>query len=331
MRDDILRLAGNPAALPLDDVLHLLRTAPGADVELQRVLPREVWQTVSALAPDAAPPALADAAPTPVPTDVKPCRSESFTTFCLWGQRGAGKTTVVNSLLSTLTDVELCPDSDTPRHRQILRLLDPIQEAANVCWMPAEQTDRRLTTTHVVVKQKRWGLTWRRPMTFVETDCNSDGSYTVVQRFVTPRSIHILCLDCTADIDAQTQAFMRLLDDLSRGAFLTRESAVYIVVTKTDTMLRVPREKRGEVARTLITAGQRPLWLRLTSLCRQSHTVCASPIAFSVGETWFDRLFCPDHAGVAELRDKILLPHSRVLLGWGLPIAPSPLGRFFPC
>ena len=120
-----------------------------------------------------------------------------------------------------------------------------------------------------------------------------------------------MCFDSSrTKIEQQKQAerlswILRKMD--YKGVFAT-SVGLYLLVTKTDLMIRVPEQHRMEAAQTLITAGHRKLWLDVVNICYKMNIYDATPIPFTVGDTVLKDLLKPDLS-----RAKALL-HYPILL-----------------
>lgn len=313
MTDEIKSLASNPNAFTLGRLSYLLRTAGASRDDLRRVMPAEQAAAVDAALDICTECILPTADATVAPTDVERCRKEDFNLFCLWGRKGAGKTSVVSSLLSTQTELSLCTGSQSERHKRMARLFAPIAGTDGFSLVPRDESLSNIQTTHCVVSHREGLATVRYPISFFEIDRKDDGSYPIYNRLITQEAVHIFCLDCTDDIQAQAREFLDLLDYLKGKSYLEYGSGLYIMVTKTDTMLRVPREYRAKAAQTLVTAGQRELWLKVINICYELGINDPTPIAYTVGDMALCRVFKPDPAPARRLWRLPILLKSRPL------------------
>ena len=92
---------------------------------------------------------------------------------------------------------------------------------------------------------------------------------------------------------------------------------LYLLVTKTDLMIRVPEQHRMEAAQTLITAGHRKLWLDVVNMCYKMNIYDATPIPFTVGDTVLKDLLKPD------------LTRAKALLHYPILLKSQPCLNFF--
>lgn len=307
MLQKITKLASNPNALALADLNSLISSGATTSEELKLVLPGAVVDSIGMLAAVAP---LPEAPVTPLPTDGGDhCREEDFTLVYLWGLKGCGKTTVVSALLSSRDDVTICPSTASERSKRMSELFST-KTPEGLCRIPDDDCPRRVNTTHVIVRQKGAYSQHRYPLSFVECDIDEHNEPWGYKMDGANDKIHIFCLDCSGDVSRQARLFDNLLTRLDHTGVLATSVGVYVLVTKTDTMLRVPRHYRDKAAQTLVTAGQRHLWRHVVNCCFKLRILDATPIAFSIGDVNLQQVFTPDAAPARRLWERPLLLKS---------------------
>lgn len=310
MLNKVKQLASNPNALGLADIERLLISGATTARELRLVLPDAVVDSIGQLAAVAP---LPEAPVTPLPTaDAGHCHEDDFTIVYLWGLKGCGKTTVASALLSARDDVSLCPSTASERSQRMAQLF-LTKSPAGLCCIPADDSTRRINTTHTIVRQQGAYGKRRHPVTLVECDIDEFNEPWGYKMDGANDKIHLFCLDCSGDVSRQARLFDNLLTRLDTTGVLATSVGLYVLVTKTDTMLRVPRAYRAKAAQTLVTAGQRHLWRHVESCCYRLRILDATPIAFSIGDVALHRAFTPDPSAARRLWERPLLLKSHAL------------------
>lgn len=302
-------LASNPNSHTLDDIAERIAAGHTTTDELATLLPRDVVAAIPALA---AVTPLPESPVDPLPSDPHRwgCRADDFTLVYLWGIRGAGKTTLVSSLLAARTDITLCTPQTSPRHQRMARLTATPPGSPGLCVIPHDSSTRSVHTTHLVVNARHLGRHSRHPMTLVEVDIDETSQPWGYMMAAPNEKIHLFCIDASADVDRQARLLDRLLSRLDTDGVLRTSVGLYVVVTKTDTMLRVPRPYRDKAAQTLVTAGQQHFWRHVEGLCFDMGILDATPIAFSAGHVTLQRILRPDTTTARRLWQRPLLLKS---------------------
>lgn len=310
MLQNITKLASNPNALALADIDRLVSSGATTPDELKRVLPGAVVDSIGRLAAVAP---LPEAPVTPLPTDAADhCREEDFTLVYFWGLKGCGKTTVVSALLSAGDDVSVCPSTVSERSQRMAQLF-MVKSPEGLSCIPTDDCSRRINITHVVARHQGAYGKRRYPLSFIECDIDEANEPWGYKMDGPNDKIHIFCLDCSGDVSRQARLFDNLLTRLDRTGVLATSVGIYVLVTKTDTMLRVPRAYRDKAAQTLVTAGQRHLWRHVVNCCYRLNILDATPIAFSIGDVALQHAFTPDPTAARRLWERPLLLKSQSL------------------
>lgn len=310
MLNTITKLASNPNALALADIESLIGSGATTHEELKRVLPGAVVDSIGRLAAVAP---LPEAPVTPLPTDAaEHCKDDDFTLVYFWGLKGCGKTTVVSALLAARDDVSLCPSTASERSKRMAQLF-MLKSPEGLSRIPDDDCTRRVNTTHVVATLHSTYGKRRYPLSFVECDIDELNEPWGYKMDGANDKIHIFCLDCSGDVSRQARLFDNLLTRLDNTGVLATSVGIYVLVTKTDTMLRVPRNYRDKAAQTLVTAGQRHLWRHVVNCCYRLNILDATPIAFSIGDVTLQQAFTPDATAARRLWERPLLLKSQPL------------------
>ena len=310
MHQNITKLASNPNAMALADINALIDAGTLTPAELKRVLPGAVVDSIGRLA---AVPPLPEAPVIPLPNDAADhCTEDDFTIVYLWGIKGCGKTTVVSALLSARDDVSVCTAASSERTARMAQLFS-VRTPAGLSCIPDDDSTRRLNTTHVIVHQQNAYGKRRFPLSFVECDIDEEHEPWGYKMDGANDKIHIFCLDCSGDASRQARLFDSLLTRLDTTGVLASSVGIYVLVTKTDTMLRVPRPHRDKAAQTLVTAGQRHLWRHVVNSCYRLRILDATPIAFSIGDVALRQAFSANPDPARQLWERPLLLKSHAL------------------
>lgn len=213
------------------------------------------------------------------------------TVVYLWGIRRSGKTSVVGALLA-LPEVQIDERKNNAsmlaRAKALANNFAPV--AAGKYRTLSDTEDSPQTEVTFATLRHREGLTTRRfKVAFVEaglTDALPEGILDA-----STEQLHIFCIDPTADVDVQAQMATDRLKELEAKGFIQYKTVgVYVLVTKVDTMYRVPLGYRVRAAQTMITIRCRSLWQKIRNICYDKGIFGASPLAFSIGEVKFQAL-----------------------------------------
>lgn len=225
-------------------------------------------------------------------------KGAEYTKVFVWGDRGSGKTCLIGSLLSAVNDDEtITIDKSDERGLQLKKCFEATGDYA---LLPDEEDrSERLVGVHNIVLRKRSTMVTHRsyPISFVEVPLTTGVKGGTIAKDILDKEgeqIHLLCLDSTGDIALQGQMFTRLLAYLDENNYIrTKTAGVYIVVTKTDTMYRVPREYRDMAGQTLVTAKLRGLWQKVCNICYDKGIYGATPIIYTVGDVKLQSIVAP--------------------------------------
>lgn len=136
---------------------------------------------------------------------------------------------------------------------------------------------------------------------------------TVLKNIINKKNnkIHFICFDSSlsqSDLNAQEQTIQYFLDEIVKNkCFKNYSVGIYLLVTKTDLMIRVPKEYRASAAQTLITAGYKRLWQRVVNLCYDMEVYDSTPIPFSVGKTELQDILTPDLSCAEAIFEKPIM------------------------
>ena len=240
-----------------------------------------------------------------------------YTQVYVWGKKRSGKTSVLGSLFATIenecSNVVWKDDETTNRRRKELtdvfnrkhRTLSPVQDQNTHC-----------VQAYNVEFTVRRGIASRKyQFSFIEVNIDSDNYWETLLKYgLTKKAnnkIHLLCFDSSkGELGQRNQAssLSQIIQKLESTGVLNTSVGLYLLVTKTDLMIRVPLEYRYEAAQTLITASHRKLWQLVVNSCYKMNIYDATPIPFSVGDTMLKDLLKPDLT-----RAKVLLQYPILL------------------
>lgn len=280
------RLIYDHNALSVDEVQTITQSDHQAKRLLKSIIGDDLLEAINAYTP---PPPLPEASPG---DSFERSFRASGTAVYLWGIRQSGKTSVVGSLLA-LKEVEADRRNDASTMARAEALAERFTPDTSSAFKPiairsqsAEADEEAVVHTEVtfVTLRHREGLVGRRQkVAIVEADLGHPMPHYLLGEAV--EQVHIFCIDPTADIDRQAALIAARLAELEEAGFIAhRTLGVYILVTKVDTMSRVPEEYRADAAQTMITVRLRSLWLKVQGICYDKGIFGSTPIAFSVGD-----------------------------------------------
>lgn len=303
MNPYIAKLASNPNAITLRLLRKMLaqdgNAAQQLTADLQKVLPHDIAQTALTRQQRVMPSAA---------NYVMPDASADRTCFVLWGDKGAGKSTLVSALAATAPG-EITYQRTHPDDRfKAMRRLFTADGNDGLCSIPRDGEEGHTQVTILTLKRREGLINKSYPLTFIEFD-RVDGNFSVNPDLMklSDNYVHIFCFDPTADLQQQAQSFIAIVGWLNNSSRKNRMAGLYIVVTKVDTMVRVPADYRAEAARTLITAGQRTLWLKILTICHDLGIKDPQPIPFCVGDVNLGTFFHPDRSYARDLWERPVL------------------------
>lgn len=306
---NLLRLASNPNIIRLESLQTMAGKSDGSRQSLEYVLGEEMVKTI------------ADAE-IPVPlesigyVDTNKIKKEVNTIF-VWGQPKSGKTSFVSSLLASADYVKYYGEPELKERSQ--RMAEMFSETDGGYKVVNTGNSSEVEVTLAEITQRVGFFNKRYPQVFVEVQMADDsGVSTFVNSYLrnAQEQIHVFCVDCSADIDVQAKKILHVLDYLNRTGRIARTNGVYILVTKSDMMYRVPREYREQAAQTLITAGQRELWQMVRNICYDKGIYGATPLVFTIGDVKFQQMVSIDLTAARRVLMTPILQKSQPRLTW---------------
>lgn len=242
-----------------------------------------------------------------------PQRYGEYTQIYVWGNAKSGKTSLLGALFSAIHNqckkVKWMADSDTvDRISELIKFFSCENTSLNRlknCYSPIQVYNVEC------VPKGGWQST-SYPLSFIEADMSDvrNKEFLTKQLHSANNKIHFFCFDCSvslAEQQKQAHLFCQLLKQLKNS--LKTTVGIYLIVTKTDTMLHVPEEYRHNAAQTLITAKHRQLWQQVVNLCYEMNIYDATPIPFSIGD-----VVLKDIVQQPNIKDAINLLHYPIFL-----------------
>ena len=311
MQDNIRHLISNPNYLSSKQVREMLVTKRFTTKSFEQVLGAEF---VSALKESRG----IDIVLSDITQLQSPDDYAEYTQVYVWGQEKSGKTLVLGALFAAIeSECEnvVWRDYHTADNRRET-LVNLFKRRERIFNTISDQNTHDVQTYNVEFTVKGAFGSRKYCFTFIEVNIDSDRCWDTLEIFSdlikSPNNkIHLMCFDSSrTKIEQQKQAerlswILRKME--YKGVFAT-SVGLYLLVTKTDLMIRVPEQHRMEAAQTLITAGHRKLWLDVVNICYKMNIYDATPIPFTVGDTVLKDLLKPDLS-----RAKALL-HYPILL-----------------
>ncbi len=237
----------------------------------------------------------------------------------VWGGSRSGKTSVIASLLAAVkgnSKLNMKVDGNRNKGLQDMFAMAPDDNVGGTIINPESAIGHNCCASIVV--KKRHGIFSRSyPITFFEVPMEGPSGLDRIPKGIIdlPQDqIHIFCIDPSDEnenpafaIDEQSRKIRSIIDYLdSTGVIKNKTNGIYILVTKSDTMYRVPREYRDEAAQTMITMGQPSLWQRVRNICYSKGIYGATPIVYSIGDVRYRSIVKTDHAPARHLMNVIL-------------------------
>ena len=250
-----------------------------------------------------------------------------YTQVYVWGQEKSGKTWVLGSLFAAIEsechNVVWRDDYTTDNRRE--SLVNVFKGTDRVFYPISDQNTHDVQTYNVEFTVKGTLGSKKYCFTFIEVNIDNDRCWDTLEVYCDllksqNNKIHLLCFDSSLTKNEQQQQAKKLSKVLrkmnDKGMFAT-SVGLYLLVTKTDLMIRVPEQHRMEAAQTLITAGHRKLWLDVVNMCYKMNIYDATPIPFTVGDTVLKDLLKPD------------LSRAKALLHYPILLKAQPCLNFF--
>lgn len=281
--------------------------------DLERVLPKDIIEALKNQSPrepflDSDVMGLAKK---PIPRSKKVC---AHTSVFFWGTRGAGKTSVIGTLLACLPQDWIVRETPTAnRSERALEMREFFQPGTVVLPNDTSNGPARVQYSRVYYKEhmREYAISLIEAPLPENGEMDEDLEYLLKQD---GEQIHILCFDYTQDQYTQSEDLCNLLDMLERyygNPIKERTAGIYVLVTKTDAMYRVPMEHRADAAQTLITAGNRMLWSKIWNLCYRYGIRGTFPVSYSIGQVQLRQLANIDLSAARKLWEDILIPFSQ--------------------
>lgn len=230
-----------------------------------------------------------------------------------WGTRGSGKTAVIGTLLACVPQDWVVREKPTANRRERALELNKFFQPGKVILPNSTNDPARAQYSRVYYKKhlREYAIS------LIEAPLPKDGEMDPELEYLLEQEgeqIHILCFDYTQDQETQSDEFWYLLDMLEKrfgNSIQNRTAGIYVLVTKTDAMHRVPREHRDDAAQTLITAGNRMLWSKIWNLCYNYGIRGTFPVSYSIGQVQLLQMADVDLTAARRLWKDILIPFSQ--------------------
>lgn len=317
MNKTLHELISNPNAASSEEVRNMLQNETITATELTSVLGRSVVNELTKQGQQQV--TLED-----IEGNILLKDYDEFTQVYIWGQSKSGKTSVLGALATAIkTEYILVSCTNKGKSKQRLEKLTQYFSSTQRHYRPLVDENVRASQVYQIECHRREGLTKKTyPLTLIEA--NIDHTTLVwndINIFLKKpnNKIHIFCFDCSLpplQQKEQARKFLELMDKLREKKVLETSVGIYVLVTKTDLMLRVPVEHRVNTAQTLITAGQQQLWQTIVNACYQMDIYDSTPIPFSIGDSILRDLIRPDLSNAIDLLERPILLKSQPRLNW---------------
>lgn len=227
-----------------------------------------------------------------------------------WGMKGAGKTTVIGSVLAAQPEGTKKVNEGAALSR-CESLCNAFAQTGTDTIMPevADSEDWDVINTNIKDKDGR-----THPLALVEM--NGMSVSKDVLKETENDKIHILCYDCSNAGVVQDNMFINLLNELRKEGALDYSVGVYLLVTKIDTLTSVPEDYRAELAQTMMTADHIDLWMAVENTCHAMEISDAAPVPFSIGEVKLQRLVKVDLTHARNFMERVLALKSMPYRSW---------------
>lgn len=271
------RLIYDPNALHISSVRENIKNTKSR-ILLQRIIGKELTTVVEHYsAPDKIP-------MVPYYENIKRHLADCCTSIYIHGATNSGKTSVVGSLLA-LPEVVIDKKKNDLYGMQRAEMLAEVYKSSGEEYktLHIETVAGRTEITFATISLRKGLLRRRSKVAFIE--CNLNLPLPTNFLSSATEQIHIFCIDCTADIEAQANAIAQKLTELENDDYIKKQTTgVYVLVTKVDTMYRVPLDYRTRAAQTMVTIRCRSLWQKIRNICYDKGIFGAAPIAYSIGD-----------------------------------------------
>ena len=240
---------------------------------------------------------------------------DSGNLIVLWGARSSGKSSVIASLLTLEGMTPVLPKG---RDNNSQDIASRIQSMTGM-FSREDGYQRLLSMDSPLVEtyHARYRKGMRNyPLTFVE--CGIENWIHVNELLAAnSRQIHLFCIDCRQDIDAQVADHKRVTELLIRAGYLQQASGVYVLVTKAD-LMNVPELYWDNAVQTLVTTSMASgFWRLIRNKCKEAYIYNEQPVACSVGDFVLKDYAQLKHDHTRRLCEEYILPkceHNH----WGL-------------
>lgn len=271
MQDAIKKIVFNPCAYSMADIREMSARGEVSREELAKVFGDDIAAGILGIAETALPEGDGDDGGG---------KMDDATQVVLWGIGGVGKTMVIASLLSL--DGMKVRHAKAPSVMSRIKHMTGLFKKEGVLQHVPHDGSRQKKNYHVVYRKNWWGKAY--PITFIEAAIPSVGAIDVTKYVDKARNqIHVFCIDCRQDVQAQVRILLRVIDALKQMDYLRQTDGAYALVTKTD-LMNVPEAYMDNAAQTLVTKGMPDLWRNIQDICYDNQIYNALPIPFSVGK-----------------------------------------------
>lgn len=240
----------------------------------------------------------------------------------LWGARSSGKSSIIASLLTLEGMTPVLPKGSDNNSRDIGNRIQSMTKmfAREDGYQRLSGMDSPLVETYHARYRK--GMR-SYPLTLVE--CGIENWIHVNELLAAnSRQIHLFCIDCRQDIDAQVADHKRVTELLIQAGYLQQATGVYVVVTKAD-LMNAPELYWDNAVQTLVTTSMASgFWRLIRNKCKEAYIYNEQPVACSVGDFVLQDYARLKHDHTRRLCEEYILPkcehtHWGVfrLLKWG--------------
>lgn len=306
----IMDLTSNPNHLSSEMVCNMLRTGQLSKSSVESVFGNGfansllMFESESTILDD-------------ISKNLIPSQYDEYTQVYVWGETESGKTSVLGSLFASIenecSNVVWKDDEATNNRRKVLTEAFNRKNRAHA---PLQDKNTHNVQAYNVEFSTSRGIASRKyQFSFIEVNIDSEDYWETLQAYgITKKAnnkIHLLCFDSSKsefEQRNQSSSLSQIIPALESNGVLNTSVGLYLLVTKTDLMIRVPLEYRYEAAQTLITARHRNLWQLVVNACYKMNIYDATPIPFSIGDTVLKNLLTPDLS-----RAKVLLQYPILL------------------
>ena len=228
-----------------------------------------------------------------------------------WGQQGCGKSSVIASLLS-LPGMRTEGDINDQRMHDRLDKWRQTFAATGPQVLPKDRSMASRAYNAIYTREHR---TYH--LTLIEANTVEDGCELIGSGSLEPVSVvHVFCLDCRDDLDAQTEAHEATIRQLKEKGIIDKSSGLYILVTKADLML-APKVYLDNAAQAMVTASAQRFWQSVRKTCGESDIYNEQPIVCSIGDFALRDYTTLTTEYTSRLLDRYILPKCEHV-HWGV-------------